>query len=148
MQEFDAQDPMSDELVEQTLFDKDVDYIFEIRSVSERVKTVKSFYRTFEFRTVIDGVDAILSQNLFPFQMIPLAGVLGITPKDKKVSINWNNVINDGLCIVAKVKYKEYSYKKDGETKTGKGAELCDVRSTEVGLDAAAKDVDEEQIPF
>jgi hypothetical protein len=147
MTEFNGNDPMSDELLEQQTFEENKDYIFEIHSIGERVQTAKSFYRTFVFRTFVDGNVAEVTQNLFPFQMIPLAHLLGIAPQDKSTKVDWNQVLVENKCIVAKVKFKKYSYTKDGQTKEGTGKEIYDIRATDAKTSGDGV-AGEEEIPF
>jgi hypothetical protein len=68
-------------------------YKFIITEVGDRVPTQNSHYRTWKFKTLVDGGTKEIWQNLFPFTALPMLAALGYEKKDGRIEWDTDDVI-------------------------------------------------------
>jgi len=137
-------------------FSPDVDYVFEIASIGPRVKTVKSFYRQFVFRSFVDGETAEVKQNMFSWELKLMVEMLKLKQKQveliddetgehfKAMKIDWNDALHKA--VKGRVHYEKYTYKKDGVEKSGSSPKIKIQCAVDNDNQTTADDT--EEIPF
>jgi hypothetical protein len=115
-----------DELSDGYAFEEGKEYRFTITCIGEPVSTTNSHYRTWNFKTLIDGNSEDININLFPFQAMPICELFGFVKEKGKMKVDYDKIENKS--ILATVFYEKYK-KKDGSE--GKSPKLKDFKACE-----------------